>query len=126
VVEEEDEVYFVGDLFWGPRLEKHRLGNILERLNGHKHLILGNHDKLDPFDYVELGIEDVHTSIDVEEFTLVHDPVTEVLGGIYLVGHVHTLFVHKNNVVNVGVDVLDYHPVSIDDVRNLLKEKEEG
>lgn len=40
-VKNEDEVYILGDFCWGLKNEWIRL---LDRLNGHKYLILGNHD----------------------------------------------------------------------------------
>ena len=42
VVQPEDKVYHLGDVYIG---SQKRADNILRRLNGHKRLILGNHDK---------------------------------------------------------------------------------
>lgn len=40
-------------------------------------------------------------------------------------GHVHELWKVKDRMVNVGVDVWDYAPVSFDEVRSLIIEEEE-
>lgn len=42
IVKNNDNVYFLGDFAFG---KKEEIFNVLKRLNGNKHLILGNHDK---------------------------------------------------------------------------------
>jgi calcineurin-like phosphoesterase family protein len=78
LVKDKDEVYIVGDLcMWGPQ----NFGNmeaIVKKLKGRKHLILGNHDKLKPFDYVEAGIISVHTSLLIDKFGSVPNPICVV------------------------------------------------
>ena len=44
VVSPDDNVYVIGDMFWDPS----EAPMILEQLNGHIHLIKGNHDKISP------------------------------------------------------------------------------
>lgn len=44
VVSPGDNVYVLGDMFWDPS----EAPMILEQLNGHIHLIKGNHDKISP------------------------------------------------------------------------------
>ena len=44
VVTPGDNVYVLGDMFWDPS----EAPMILEQLNGHIHLIKGNHDKITP------------------------------------------------------------------------------
>ena len=106
----------------GPQ-KKGYLEQITQKLNGVKHLILGNHDRLKPFDYIDLGFTSVHTSLLYEEFVLNHDPAASVVmkDKTWLVGHVHDLFVQVRNVLNVGVDVRDFKPISIDEVRKCVK-----
>jgi calcineurin-like phosphoesterase family protein len=125
VVSKDDHVYIIGDLYWGRN--PHNLINIINKFNGKKHLILGNHDLLKPFEYEETGIVQVATWLEVEEFILVHDPAKSIVypGRRFLCGHVHDLFVRQKNVVNVGVDVWNFHPISIDTVRKALSTLEE-
>jgi len=100
-VKENDTVYFLGDLSMKNR--SHKGGHfryLMNKLhNGTKHLILGNHDKLEPFDYVDLGFQTVHTSLNIDlpyigNVWLVHDPAWAEMDKkkLFLCGHVHTLF----------------------------------
>ncbi len=120
IVTDQDEVYFLGDL--SMMKDKFWLERIVKRLMGQKHLILGNHDKLDPFEYVEIGFRTVHTALDIGEFILVHDPVAAIVARErkWLCGHVHGLFKsvgRVGNILNVGVDVWNFNPVSIEEIR---------
>ncbi len=122
VVKDEDTVYFVGDLSNKTATHTGSLANIFKRLNGTKHLILGNHDVLKPFSYInDLGFTSVHTSLEVEEFILNHDPAASIIvrDRTWLCGHIHDLFVCQKNVINVGVDVWEYFPVHIDSIREI-------
>ena len=120
IVKPEDTVYMLGDFFWGRNSRSGnsvKLESILKQMNGHKHLILGNHDEFSPFAYVRAGFESVHTSLMVEDFYLVHDPAVSCIDRRqkFLCSHVHDLFKKQKNVLNVGVDVWAYKPVSIDE-----------
>jgi len=116
---ESDVVYVLGDVTLKNKGHKEWLREVLRRLNGHKHLILGNHDVMPAFTYVDIGFESVHTSYHVEipkigTVNLVHDPALAVTDrdALFLCGHVHTLYTKVGNVINVGVDVWKYAPVS--------------
>jgi calcineurin-like phosphoesterase family protein len=111
-------------------------------------LILGNHDCLKVWDYIDiLKFSSVHTSL-YKEFNfydedindtvsypilLVHDPaVSTVLndkGGIAITGHVHQLYREVYNeeinvlVINVDPEVWDNKLVSINDIYKIIKEK---
>lgn len=125
VVTDEDVVYFVGDLTHRTPSYIGTISNLFKKMNGEKHLILGNHDVFKPFSYItDLGFTSVHTSLVVEEFVLNHDPAAACIDkeSVWLCGHVHDLFVHQRNVLNVGVDVWDYAPVSIEEVRQYVME----
>ena len=91
------------------------------------HLILGNHDRLPPFGYVEMGFTSVHTSLIVGGLALVHDPcVFDIVKGKYILacGHGHGLFKNMEGVVNVGVDLHDYKPIELGYLMELaIKEK---
>lgn len=117
VIKPEDTLYIVGDVYWKTSVEE--LRRILDNYNGRKVLILGNHDRLKPFDYIEAGFSSVHTSLRVEEFILVHDPCYSIVypETNFICGHIHDLFKKQKNALNVGVDVWDFKPVSIVQVR---------
>lgn len=120
-----DEVWFLGDLAMLNAGNVHKLETVINRLNGQKHLVLGNHDEYRPFTYVNMGFHTVHTAVKVEEFWLVHDPAP---AGVYrdkqfLCGHVHQLFLRQGNALNVGVDVWDFRPVHIETIREFIKDE---
>lgn len=128
-VSPEDTCYFLGDLtILGPQ-HKHAVEHIVMQLPGRKILILGNHDKFNPFVYMDIGFESVHTTLEVEEFILVHDPALSVVRDDkrWLCGHVHTVFRmgKKGDLLNIGVDQWGFFPVSIDEVRRTFEEKED-
>jgi len=116
-INENDIVYFLGDIFWNTKLNK--MKSILDSLPGTKHLIKGNHDKAPIRRYLEAGFVSVHKTRVVSSFefkyscVLVHDPALSQMdrNQKYLCGHIHDLFVVKKNVLNVGVDVWNYYPV---------------
>lgn len=146
IVKKEDTVYFVGDMT-APEFKTRKLykyfPQIVRKLNGTKHLILGNHDEWGPFKYVNVGFSSVHTAfwfkhitevMGTVEFVLAHDPsVAEVLTSpkqVLLCGHIHNLFrSHKRmskglpTVINVGVDVNEYRPISLDEIIEELEEE---
>ena len=122
-VQPEDIVFMLGDFTMAGVNFKPSVAQIVDQLPGTKILILGNHDSFKPFEYVEMGFQSVHTALDIGEFVLAHDPATSIVrqDKKWLCGHVHNLFLKQKNVVNVGVDVWDYYPVSIEEVRKLYE-----
>jgi calcineurin-like phosphoesterase family protein len=121
-VAQEDTCYFLGDMAMVGPANSSYLEGLMKHLPGRKILILGNHDRLNPFTYMDIiGFESVHTILDIGEFILVHDPAiaTGLNDRKWLVGHVHTVFKMAKNrtVLNVGVDQWGFFPVSIEEVR---------
>ena len=120
IVTDDDDVYYLGD--FSLKTSQHRgvLENYVRRLNGRKHLILGNHDIKNPWLYTEIGFWSVHAPyLEVEEFILVQDPALSITkrNQWFLCGHVHDLFRIIENCFNVGVDVNDFKPLSIQQIR---------
>ena len=112
LVSPSDTVYMLGDLGILNSSALPKLESVIQRLNGNKHLILGNHDMYKPFTYVRMGFVSVHTSLEVEGFYLAHEPAVHKSGPV-LCGHVHEKWLRQANVVNVGVDVWDFKPVHL-------------
>jgi calcineurin-like phosphoesterase family protein len=126
VVQKDDTVYILGDFSMRSADYKPWYEKTLSGLEGRKVLILGNHDRMRPCDYLEVGFESVHTSLIVDGIFLAHDPAlaNALPSGMRMFcGHVHELFeklVSKTHrVLNVGVDVCGFQPISWD----LAKEK---
>lgn len=122
LVSEDDTIYFLGDLTMQGAAYKNAIEQLVSKMKGQKHLILGNHDKLSPFDYVDIGFVSVHTALEIcpngHDFVLVHDPALSAVDRTrnFLCGHVHELFKRQKNVLNVGVDVWNFKPVSLGEV----------
>jgi len=92
-----------------------------------RHLVLGNHDQLKPQAYLDCGLYDaVHTSYTLNymglELYMAHDPCVYqpvIYNYVMLCGHIHVLYQHLavgSGVLNVGVDVRDFRPVSFDEL----------
>lgn len=117
VVRPQDKVYHLGDVAMHKRYIP-----MVGRCNGHKRLILGNHDDDDMELYAPF-FEKVYGTKLLDRFLLSHIPVhPESLGKAWgnVHGHVH------NNVddlhfgpkyMNVSVEVIDYTPVSLEDLK---------
>ena len=130
-IEPEDVVYHIGDFSFG---KKEETEEIIKRLNGHIHLIYGNHDKhIKDMDGVEW--EGHYKTIKVDfkgeryKLVLFHYPI-EVWedshkGAIHLHGHCHGSLVspHADRLLrmDVGVDVWNFMPVPLENVIELSK-----
>jgi calcineurin-like phosphoesterase family protein len=113
-ITDEDDVYLLGDVMMAGQGMAQNLETFLSKLPGRKHLILGNHDRLKPWGYHEVGFSSVHTWLDVGDYVLVHDPAWATCWPErkVLCGHVHELFFRSGRVLNVGLDVWDLCPVA--------------
>jgi len=116
VVSPEDTIFCLGDFGFGSVED---LGNIVSRLNGHLVLVRGNHDGTRTR-CLKVGFKDVVNPPfkHLDGTVLVHDPyaalgLTETR---VLCGHIHNLW--KDDVLwhNVGVDVRDFTPVTMDQI----------
>lgn len=121
VVAKDDIVYHLGDFAYGPGAKSwQQIESLLKVLNGSHHLILGNHDHIKTFDYVEAGFCSVHTSLQIEDYFLIHDPaVAGVLKGLKIIhGHTHGLGLRLSpDTYSVCVEMHDYYPVSFDTIK---------
>jgi len=127
-------VWHIGDFSMLNKNREDLIEKVLSRLNGTHHLILGNHDRLNPNAYVDLGFTSVHTAMwfvskGGTSFVMAHDPSTYTVveydkdKPYLLCGHVHGLFKHllpEKRIINVGVDAWEYKPVSIADILKLV------
>lgn len=137
----DDEVWILGDVSWHNAT---KTNEILSRLNGIKHLCIGNHDKkllrneqfrkffIEIVDYKEL-----YLSKD-KGIVLCHYPIPtynhHYTGWVHLYGHVHTsfewnmikqfqyemraLYLHESNMYNVGCMIpgMDYTPRTLEEI----------
>ena len=133
VVGEDDVVWNLGDVTMLSAEYTGKVGKEVNKFNGTKHLVLGNHDSWKPTSYENAGFSTIHTATWFERdgltFYLVHDPAkyTTIQNdpkSILLCGHIHQLFQHllpDKRVINVGVDVWNFKPISYNIILDLLK-----
>jgi calcineurin-like phosphoesterase family protein len=109
-VQKKDEVYILGDISLGKRKDAEKW---VARMNGNKHLILGNHDKnvrnlgnwaevtqIKDFTFSRYGLN-IH-------IVLAHYPIAswnrKIHGSWHLYGHVHGRFENSGLSYDVGID----------------------
>ena len=129
----EDDIYILGDFAFARAADISKVETLCKKLNGRKHLIYGNHDVIHPHRLAEAGIQSLHypyLTLD-NGWHLIHDPSLAVAfpkGSVVLAGHIHDLtgdkvIANKDKlVINVGVDIWNYQPVSEEEIENLIKE----
>lgn len=137
VVNNDDTIYHLGD--FAMKIRDNEIKAIVRRLNGHKILILGNHDERtiargsskfigpDLFEAVHPGIHEI--DVGKQHIVLCHYAM-EVwngshYGAYHLYGHSHGT--HPENDTkrsfDVGVDPNGYFPVSYDEVVERMEAK---
>jgi calcineurin-like phosphoesterase family protein len=134
-----DMIYILGDLFFRNSVNAE---NYLVRLNGKKHLIVGNHDKYwmkktDMPRFFESVEKYAEISDGSHKLTLCHYPMmtwdSAAKGGYMIHGHCHddtkTIYFpilrDMPNILNAGVDVNKFHPVHFEALlKNNIKFKE--
>jgi calcineurin-like phosphoesterase family protein len=117
VVKPQDKIYHLGDVTF----RVNQLARIMRRLNGHKRLLVGNHD--DPknleltrwFDKVTLW-----RIFKDENFICTHVPIRQdqfrykVEYNVH--GHIHQNVIDDEQYINVCVEQTNYTPVHIDEL----------
>jgi calcineurin-like phosphoesterase family protein len=138
VVGPNDDVIHVGDFVMNERL----LPSILPQLHGRHVLVVGNHDRCHPCRkdhvaakarYLRAGFADVVERLLIDGMLVHHMPYSgddrekyhqyrpADEGLVLLHGHVHGRWKTRGRMVNVGVDVRGYAPVSLDDIRDEIR-----
>jgi len=122
-VKPNDLVIHLGDFAFK---ESTKIKEHLAKLNGHITFIRGNHDNNNSLD---TRILDVTMNLGRKTFYCIHDPKHVNVNFKYaLVGHIHGNWLtnykemnkKKTLCVNVGVDVWNYHPVSINEILKVI------
>lgn len=144
VVAPEDTVYYLGDF----SMNKASMALYLPRLNGTKHLIMGNHDACHPVHKAkgeaakQFYLDSGFASISLEKELVIggmivllhHLPYTgdhtikerytefrpKDTGKWLLHGHVHDKWLMKPRQLNVGVDQHDFYPISMEQVLQFM------
>ena len=132
VLTTDSDLYIVGDITLLASEFCGRIRKCLSAINGRKHLIVGNHDLWRVRNYLEAGITTLHSAGSFKyegiRFFMMHDPAEYICiengTNVLLCGHIHTLFKHlfpKKRIINVGVDVWEYKPVSIEQIMQIVR-----
>ena len=134
IVKDDDDVYILGDftLYWSTKEE---VFNILSRLKGKKHLIIGNHDEgwisqcteeeLLKY-FCTLPQKEAVIKLKGERIEMCHYPKFK-FNGIMIHGHIHNFKNEKSgwstikgnsSILNAGVDINGFRPVTLWELRD--------
>ena len=121
VVNKKDTTYILGDL----TMEKANY-EILNRLNGIKHIVLGNHDEGQHTKILQQYVNKIAGMVNYKkEFILTHCPIhpceLEYRFKYNIHGHVHENTLPDKRYINVSAEVIDYTPKLLTE---LIKENE--
>ena len=132
VVGPKDHVWVIGDVTLKGPEHAGQVKREVEKFNGIKHLVLGNHEDWRAKTYLYAGFTTVHTAMwfkhDGYTIYMMHDPAEYTViqnepDAYMLCGHVHNLFkdlLPERRIINVGVDVWDMKPVSIGTIMEVI------
>jgi calcineurin-like phosphoesterase family protein len=137
-VKPQDKVYHLGDVFVGVQFPSAAV-ELMKALNGHKRLMLGNHDHIEQPAYREFERIELWTGGKFKQYHFVasHIPLRhdQMRDGEYNVhGHLHQNKVCKpvelgdgslpevdTRYINVCVEHTGYRPVHLDEIRAMVK-----
>lgn len=145
-VRPQDHWWFLGDLTMrrGGKKDEDWLKSIVSRMNGHKRIVLGNHDHLRPRAYIEAGFEKVFGSWRMDGFILSHIPIhpySMSSARACVHGHIHNnqgndfkpvIQVYPDGstkikpYINLSVEVINYHPVNLEQVNEMIRKEIEA
>jgi calcineurin-like phosphoesterase family protein len=127
LVKPEDTVWHLGDV--ALCRSKEDIQHIVSRLNGHKSLIIGNHDycKKDYLQYwTDIGFEFISKYPIITDgfFILSHEPLflgagiekSNINHMVNICGHTHQNCYENKQYVNVCVECTDYKPINFDEL----------
>lgn len=136
-----DHIYILGDVSF---VDATSTEAILMRLNGQKHLVYGNHDKVlrknmnlrtyfvECKDIIDLTVTDDTHPYGKQHIVLCHYPMLTWNkahhGSWMLHGHSHGSCKYpypKACIMDVGVDCVGYEPISYEDIRALMVNRED-
>ena len=127
VITKKDTVWILGDI----TMEKATPYPLLDKLNGYKKVVLGNHDQPQHIPELLKYVNSVCGMIKYKGFILTHCPIhrsemTRFHKNIH--GHVHEKTLYKKlfgiklwkdkKYVNVSAEVLNYTPILIESIKN--------
>lgn len=129
LVRDQDHSYHLGDV----AISKAGI-KLAKQLNGHKRLVLGNHDDPDPRLYRDVGFKKIRGLHRMAGLWLSHAPLYwgaehseerkgKILGNVH--GHIHELKSPTPWHFNVCVEWTSYRPIELDAVIEIMKKRKE-
>lgn len=125
-VRPEDTVFCLGDFGLG---KPEAVIALRKRMNGAIILLRGNHDRFGKARAIELNVRVVEGNAELTlgatTFHLSHYPrllEEKIPGRTHLFGHVHEKYQIRDGMLNVGVDVWAFSPITPDEALAALKE----
>jgi calcineurin-like phosphoesterase family protein len=128
LVRKDDKVFWLGDVGIG---NKEKIKNIVNKFNGNKILIMGNHDRKNIHWHYDCGFKEVYKYpiIYNQFYILSHKPVyiSENMPYVNCYGHLHSKIVESdhNQYFNCCVENHNYKPILFTDVASMYTDKEE-
>lgn len=119
LVDKEDILWVIGDVFLSDYYDQ--ANNLLSKIKcRNKILIKGNHDKEERMPVLNLHfrkiLDEWEGEIEDTKLYMNHIPSKCPKSKFSLTGHVHDAWKIRKNLINVGVDVHHYKPISIQDI----------
>lgn len=118
IVKPSDRLIIVGDVVMNKK-DMH----IVNRINGIKTLVLGNHDPSDP-SYLTPYFAKIAGAMPMDKFIVTHIPVHpnqleyRFVGNIH--GHLHGHSLPDSRYINVSVESLKYTPIALEEIKRTI------
>jgi calcineurin-like phosphoesterase family protein len=124
IVRPSDHWYHLGDV----AMRKDFL-HIVQRFNGHRRLLLGNHDIYPVQDYLKAGFEKIMAWRMMDNHVLTHVPIHPLSMGRFagnIHGHIHDSPSFGSQYLNVSVEAINYTPITFEDAKARLQAQKEA
>lgn len=124
VVKDGDKVYVLGDVGFFYPLTKENTMEIIQRLNGYKFLVMGNHDMYrKPQWWRDVGFNEVsqYPILFAKHYILSHEPIRPrpVSPYVNIHGHKHRGKMRSKQYINVSAECIDFTPISFHAIQKL-------
>lgn len=118
VVSSQDKVYHLGDVGFNNWT---KLSYVLQRLNGTKVLIKGNHDNHKASQYLQY-FKDIRAGHVLDKMLLTHIPIhpdSLARWKLNIHGHMHGNKLPDKRYLNISVEQINYTPIDFEEIRSL-------
>lgn len=121
-VTKRDKTFFTGDWVF----EKYAL-DIIAEVKGEKHLVLGNHDRLELLPDMMKVFRHISGDYKYKEFWVTHIPIhsDEMRGRYNIYAHTHNSTIKDWRYFCTSMEQIDYRAVSLQEIRKELESRKE-